>query len=277
MPTIDSHQHFWKFVPAEYGWINDRMSVLRADFLPLDLEREIKGVGIDGVLSVQARQTLAETEWLLELADEYDFIKGVVGWLPLAAPEFPLHLERLADHPKLKGLRHVVQDEPDERFILRKDFNVGIGALANYSLVYDILIYERHLPAAIEFVDRHPNQCFVLDHLAKPRAKEGIVEPWSTDIRRLAEREHVFCKLSGLVTEADWLGWTEEQLSAYLETVVDAFGPRRVMFGSDWPVCLLATGYAKWHEVVRRFCERLSTDERASVFGGTAIETYRLQ
>jgi L-fuconolactonase len=277
MLAIDSHQHFWKFVPAEYRWINDLMSVLRADFLPMDLERETKSVGIDGVLSVQARQSLAETEWLLDLADEHDFIKGVVGWVPLAAPDVCAHLEALTGRPKLKGVRHVVQDEPDERFILRKDFNAGIRALASYGLVYDILIYERHLPAAIEFVDHHPNQPFVLDHLAKPRAKEGIVEPWRTDIRRLAQREHVFCKLSGLVTEADWLGWTEEQLSAYLETVLEAFSPQRVMFGSDWPVCLLATVYAKWHDVVDRFCEKLSTDERASVFGGTAIEVYGLQ
>jgi L-fuconolactonase len=276
MVTIDSHQHFWKFVPAEYSWISDSMSVLRADYLPADLEREIERVGIDGVVSVQARQSLAETEWLLDLADQYDFIKGVVAWLPLAAPDVRVHLEKLAHRPKLKGVRHVVQDEPDERFLLREDFNAGIGTLAHYGFVYDILVYERHLPAAIEFVDRHPNQCFVLDHLAKPRVKEGVLEPWRTDIRRLAEREHVFCKLSGLVTEADWLGWTEEQLSAYLETVLDAFGPRRVMFGSDWPVCLLATAYAKWHDVVDRFCKNLSYDERASVFGVTAVEAYGL-
>jgi L-fuconolactonase len=273
---IDAHQHFWKYTPAEYGWINDRMSILRDDFLPADLEQEINHVAIDGVVSVQARQTVHETRWLLDLADQHDFIKGVVGWVPLAAREVRRDLEKFAERRKLKGVRHVVQDEPDERFILREDFNSGIRALADYGLVYDILIFERHLPAAIEFVDRHPNQRFVLDHLAKPRVKEHVVEPWRENIRRLADREHVFCKLSGLATEAGWADWTEGQLSVYLETVLDAFGPRRVMFGSDWPVCLLAAEYARWHDVVARFCEKLSTDERHRIFGGTAIEAYGL-
>jgi L-fuconolactonase len=276
MPRIDSHHHFWKYVPAEYGWINDSMSVLRADFLPPDLETEIKHVAIDGVVSVQARQTLQETDWLLDLADDHDFIKGVVGWVPLAAPDLRGHLEKLAQRSKLKGVRHVVQDEPDDKFILRDDFNTGIRALAEFDLVYDILIYERHLPAAIEFVDRHPQQRFVLDHLAKPRVKDNQVEPWRENLRRLAEREHVFCKLSGLATEADWSRWTEEHLSIYLDTVLDAFGPQRVMFGSDWPVCLLATTYARWHDVVNQFCPRLSASERDRIFGGTAIKAYEL-
>jgi L-fuconolactonase len=170
----------------------------------------------------------------------------------------------------------VVQDEPDERFILGDDFNAGVRSLADYGLVYDILIYERHLPHAIEFVDRHPRQVFVLDHLAKPRAKERVVEPWRANIIRLAERENVYCKISGLVTEANWGGWTAGQLAVYLGTVLEAFGPRRVMFGSDWPVCLLASSYDKWYELVTRFCGNLSADEQARVFGGTAIEAYRL-
>jgi len=273
---IDAHHHFWTFVPEEFGWISDTMSVLRRDFLPADLNDEIDRVGIDGVVSVQARQTLVETNWLLDLADEHDFIKGVVGWVPLASTDVRKELDQLAGRPKLKGVRHIVQDEPDEQFILREDFNAGVTALRGYGLVYDILIYERHLPQAIEFVDRHPNQTFVLDHLAKPRAKEHNVEPWRTNIRRIAERENVFCKLSGLVTEADWKGWTEGQLSVYLGTVLDAFGPRRVMFGSDWPVCLLASTYQRWYDVVSRFCEKLSPDEQARVFGGTAVEAYRL-
>ena len=273
---IDAHHHFWTFVPEEFGWISDTMSVLRRDFLPADLNDEIDRVGIDGVVSVQARQTLVETNWLLDLADEHDFIKGVVGWVPLASTDVRKELDQLAGRPKLKGVRHIVQDEPDEQFILREDFNAGVTALRGYGLVYDILIYERHLPQAIEFVDRNPNQTFVLDHLAKPRAKEHNVEPWRTNIRRIAERENVFCKLSGLVTEADWKGWTEGQLSVYLGTVLDAFGPRRVMFGSDWPVCLLASTYQRWYDVVSRFCEKLSPDEQARVFGGTAVEAYRL-
>ena len=160
-------------MPAEYGWISDAMSRAPSPiFCRPILKRKSKSAAIDGVVSVQARQTLEETEWLLDLADEHEFIKGVVGWVPLAAPDVRTHLDRLAKRPKLKGVRHVVQDEPDDEFILRDDFNAGVAALADYGLVYDILIFERHLPAAIEFVDRHPNQRFVLDHLAKPRAKE---------------------------------------------------------------------------------------------------------
>jgi L-fuconolactonase len=273
---IDSHHHFWKYDPVEYGWINDSMRVIRRDFLPLDLDAEIKLVGIDGVVSVQARQTLEETRWLLDLAEQNKFIKGFVGWVPLAAPDVRKHLEELSKRPMLKGIRHVVQDEPDERFILRDDFNAGVRALADYNLVYDILIYERHLPQAIEFVDLHPQQVFVLDHLAKPQVKDSRIEPWRTNIQRIAERENVFCKLSGLVTEADWKNWTEGQLSVYLGTVLEAFGPRRVMFGTDWPVCLLATSYAKWYELVKAFCAKLSLAEQARVFGETAVETYNL-
>jgi len=273
---IDAHHHFWKFDPAEYGWISDRMTVLRHDFLPADLKKEIEQAGVDGVVSVQARQTIEETNWLLDLADEHDFIKGVVGWVPLASANVREHLDAVAVRPMLKGIRHIVQDEPDERFILRDDFNAGVTALADYDLVYDILIYERHLPQAIEFVDRHPMQVFVLDHLAKPRAKDHMLEPWRKNLRRIAEREHVCCKLSGLVTEANWKDCTDEGLSIYLETVMDAFGPRRVMFGSDWPVCLLASSYQRWHDMVARFCDKLSSDEQARIMGGTAIDVYRL-
>jgi L-fuconolactonase len=273
---IDAHHHFWKYDPTEYGWINDSMRVIRRDFLPADLQAEIGPVGIDGVISVQARQTLEETRWLLELAEQNKFIKGVVGWVPLAAPDVCKHLDELSQRPHLKGIRHVVQDEPDDRFILREDFNAGVRALADYGLVYDILIYERHLPQAIEFVDRHPRQVFMLDHLAKPRVKEHVVEPWRTDIGRLAARDNVYCKISGLVTEADWQGWTEGLLAVYLGTVLEAFGPRRVTFGSDWPVCLLASSYVKWYELVKGFCAKLSAAEQARVFGETAVEAYRL-
>jgi L-fuconolactonase len=274
--VIDSHQHFWQYDPAAYGWIDESMAVIRRDFLPHDLKSEIERVGIDGLVCVQSRQSLEETNWLLDLAYEHEFIKGVVGWVPLIDPGVRRHLDEFARRPKLKGVRHIVQAEADDRFLLRDDFNAGVKSLLDYGLEYDILIYERHLPHAIEFVDRHPNQVFVLDHLAKPRAKEHVIEPWRSNIRRLAERENVFCKLSGLVTEADWTGWTEPQLGVYLEVALEAFGPRRLMFGSDWPVCLVATTYARWHEVVSRFCERLSTDEQARVFDGTAVEAYKL-
>lgn len=273
---IDAHHHFWKYNPAEYDWIDASMTTIRCDFLPTDLKRELDNVGIDAAVSVQARQTLEETTWLLDLADENDFLKGVVGWAPLTDPNVRAILDRLADGRKLKGIRHIVQAEPDDDFILREDFNRGVRLLAQYGLAYDILIYERHLPQTIEFVDRHPNLVFILDHMAKPKAKADEVEPWRTNIRRLAQRENVYCKSSGLVTEADWKTWTDAQLSVYLETVLNAFGSHRLMFGSDWPVCLVASSYKKWYEVVSRFCDKLSRDEQARIFGGTAIEAYRL-
>jgi L-fuconolactonase len=274
---IDAHHHFWRYDLTEYGWISDSMSVIRRDFMPADLEPETPAAGIDGVVTVQVRQTLDETRWLLELANEHDFIRGVVGWVPLADPAVGDHLDGLVGEPKLKGIRHIVQDEPDDDFILRDDFNRGIAALKGYGLVYDILIYERQLPQATAFVDRHPQQVFVLDHLAKPRAKENELEPWRTNIRQLAERENVCCKLSGLVTEADWQHWTEPQLMPYLETVVEAFGPQRLMFGSDWPVCLLATTYRGWHDLVARFCSQLSVSEQSRIFGESAAEAYQLR
>jgi L-fuconolactonase len=273
---VDAHQHFWHYNTAEYGWIDDSMSRLQRDFMPADLAREIRPLGLDGVVAVEARQTLEETRWLLKLADEQDFIRGVVGWVPLADPKLRDHLDALADQPALKGVRHVVQDEPDDDFILGDAFNAGVAALAECQLTYDILIFERHLPQAIQFVDRHPQQVFVLDHLAKPRVKQHELEPWRARLRALAERENVYCKLSGMVTEADWQAWTEPQLLPYLETALEAFGPQRLMFGSDWPVSLLACKYQAWYDIVERFSGRLSADEQARLFGGTAAEAYRL-
>jgi L-fuconolactonase len=273
---IDAHHHFWKYNPAEYDWIDDSMTAIRRSFLPADLKRELDNVGIHGAVSVQAQQALEETTWLLDLADENSFLKGVVGWAPLVDPNVRAILDGLASRRKLKGIRHIIQAEPDDDFILRDDFNGGVRLLTEYGLAYDILIYERHLPQTIEFVDRHPSQVFILDHLAKPRVKDNEVEPWRTSIRRLAQRDNVYCKISGLVTEANWKSWTEGPLFVYLETVLDAFGPHRLMFGSDWPVCLIASSYEKWYEVVSRFCEKFSRDEQARIFGGTAIEAYRL-
>jgi L-fuconolactonase len=274
---IDSHHHFWQYDPVEYDWISESMPVIRRDFLPGDLVPEIRAVGIDGVVSVQARQTLDETRWLLELANEHEFIRGVVGWVALADPNVRDDLSALAAEPKLRGIRHIVQGEPDDNFILRDDFNRGVTALKDFGLTYDVLIYERHLPQAAKFVDRHPQQVFVLDHLAKPRAKENLLEPWATNIRQMAQRENVFCKLSGLTTEADWNAWTEPKLLPYLETTLEAFGPHRLMFGSDWPVCLLASTYSAWQDLVARFCSRLTVAEQARIFGETAAEAYRLK
>ncbi len=273
---IDAHHHYWRFDPAEYGWIDDSMAVLRRDFLPKNLEHEIAAAGIDGVVSVQARQSLAETRWLCELAAENSFVKGVVGWVPLADPAVKEHLESLGDCRALKAVRHVVQDEPDDRFLLGDNFNRGIDALEDFRLAYDILIFERQLPPAIEFVDRHPHQMFILDHLAKPRVRDNQLEPWAANIRQLAERENIYCKFSGLMTEADWDNWSERQLKPYWDVILEAFGPRRLMFGSDWPVCLLAASYRSWYELCRRFASTLSETDQARLFGGTAIEAYQL-
>ena len=261
---------------AEYGWIDETMKVIRRDFLPPDLEEEIRTFGIDGVVSVQARQTLEETRWLLSMAAQQEFIKGVVGWVPLTKCSVREELELLGTEPKLRAVRHVVQSEADS-YMLRDDFNAGVAALLQFGLAYDILICERQLPEACQFVDRHANQVFVLDHIAKPRIKEDLLDPWRQNIAELARRENVYCKLSGMVTEADFDTWTEAQLQPYFEAVLETFGPRRLMFGSDWPVCLVACSYSRWYEIVQRFAERLSEDEKASLFGATACRAYGLR
>lgn len=273
---IDSHHHFWSYDPAEYGWIDDAMGVIRRDFLPEHLQLAIGAAGVDGVISVQARQSLAETQWLLDFAGENDFIKGVVGWIELASPNIGAQLEGFAANPKLKSVRHVVQGEPDDNFILREDFNRGIRELKRFKLAYDILIFERHLPQTIRFADGHPNQLFVLDHIAKPRIRDNAFEPWNKHLRELAKRPNVYCKASGMVTEADYVRWTDAQLRRYFDAALDAFGPKRLMFGSDWPVCLVACGYTRWLQLVSAWISELSADEQAAILGGTAIEAYKL-
>jgi len=273
---IDAHHHFWRYDPVQYEWIGDAMSVIRRDFLPADLERAISASGVDGVVSVQARQTVEETRWLLAMAGENDFMRGVVGWVPLVSPAVGDDLAEFAGNPKLKAVRHVVQGEPDPGFILRDDFNRGIRTLRKFELVYDILIVERQLPQTIKFVDLHPEQVFVLDHIAKPGIAASELEPWRTNIAELAHRPNVYCKLSGLVTEADYHAWTEEQLRPYMDAVLDAFGPKRLMFGTDWPVCLVACEYERWHDVVSRFVGQLSGDEQERIMGGSAVEAYNL-
>ena len=273
---IDAHHHFWKYTPEEFGWIDDGMAGLRRDWVPGDLEPCLREAGIDGVVSVQARQSLDETAFLLECANQHAFISGVVGWVPLVAPDVRETLARLVQHPKLRAVRHVLQGEPDERYMLRADFNQGVALLKDFGLAYDLLIFERHLPQTIAFVDRHPNQVFVLDHIAKPRIKDAAIEPWAGLVRELARRENVYCKASGMVTEADYQTWTEAQLRPYFDVVLEAFGPDRLMFGSDWPVCTAATSYQRWHATVRQFAAHLSADEQAAIFGGTAERAYGL-
>jgi L-fuconolactonase len=277
---IDSHHHLWNYSEAEYGWISPEMSALRRDFTPQMLFPELTSVGIDGTVAVQARQTLAETDWLLSLAENSPFIKGVVGWFPLSDPalenEIDLRL-RFSASVRLVGVRHVVQDEPDPLFILGDDFNRGVDILERYGLIYDILVAEHQLPAAMEFVDRHPNQFFVLDHAAKPRIAAEELEPWSANLSELARRGNVSCKVSGIVTEANWNSWTPESLKPYLDHIFEAFGPRRLMFGSDWPVCLLAAEYREWYQTVKSYCAGLSPDEQEWVFGRSAELMYGLE
>ena len=278
---IDAHHHLWRYSVAEYGWIDEEMAALRRDFLPSDLKAAMAPAGIDGTIAVQARQSLDETRWLLDLADATDAIRGVVGWAPIAGEDFPGVMEEFDGRAKLKGLRHVIQDERDPHYILREDFNSGIRAMVDSGLVYEILIFERHLEDAIHFVDEHPRQPFVLDHIAKPLIAAGQLEPWATRMRELGRRENVCCKLSGMVTEADWRAdpagtRSLATLKPYLDVAVEAFGATRLMAGSDWPVCLLATTYAQWFELLRIYFADFSEPERAAIFGGTAIEVYQL-
>lgn len=272
---IDAHHHFWRYSPAEYGWIDDAMAAIRRDFLPADLKAEIAGAGIDGVISVQACHTIDETEWLLSMTAEHPWIRGVVGWVPLADPEAPALLERLATHPGLRGIRHVLQAEPDA-YMDRADFHAGLARLQRLQLTYDVLIYHHQLPAAMQLVDRHPNQIFVLDHIAKPDIRGGALQPWARELAEMAQRPHVSCKLSGVVTEADYGSWSYGQILPYLETALAAFGPERMMFGSDWPVCRVAVTYADWVHTVERFAASLSDSEKQALFADTAVRAYRL-
>jgi L-fuconolactonase len=273
---IDAHHHFWKYEAAQYGWIGPDKDVLRKDFSPADFEPELAAAGISGTVAVQARQSLDETRWLLELADRHSFIHGVVGWAPLTEANAAATLERLAAHPRLRAIRHVLHDEADDYYISRVDFNRGVAELKRFNLAYDILIFERHLPQTIEFVDRHPNQIFVVDHLAKPRVRDGLVSPWRENMRELARRPHVYCKVSGLATEADHGKWSEQQLTSYMDVVLEAFGPKRVLFGSDWPVCLLAISYRQWTDIVAKFVNRLTEGEQERIWSATAREAYKL-
>src|SRR5947207_4070643 len=232
---IDSHQHFWRYNASEYGWIDDSMSCLRRDFLPENLKVELDAAGFDGAVAVQARQTLEETRWLLDLAASSSHVLGVVGWVDLRSPDVRSQLAEFAGNPKFLGVRHIVQSEPDDRFLLQPDFLRGIAMLEEFNLTYDILIYPRHLRVAAEFVRRFPQQRFVLDHLAKPSIKSRKLQPWENDVRELARSPNVFCKMSGLVTEAAWKCWRREDISPYLDVALDCFGPDRLMIGSDWP------------------------------------------
>lgn len=289
MTLIDAHHHLWKYSAEEYDWIDDSMAVLRRDFLAPELAEVARTVGVDGFVAVQARQSIAESEALLRVAQQDPRILGVVGWVPLAADDVSAQLDRLAQSPWLKGVRHVVQDEPDDRFLLGKAFNRGVDCVGARSLVYDILIYARQLPAAIVFADAHAAQPMVLDHIAKPSISSSkFDDQWEKQIRELAKREHVTCKFSGVVTQISESSpadpdagppaeWSIDQIRRYWDVALEAFTPNRLMFGSDWPVCLLRTPYDRWLATVRQLAQTLSPNEQADLFARTAIATYNLQ
>lgn len=274
---LDAHQHFWQYNPRDYGWMGPGMERLQRDHLPEDLRPFLTATSLDGTIAVQARQTLAETRWLLELADRYPFIKGVVGWVDLRSDDLRQQLDELTAHPKLVGVRHVIHDEPDDAFMLRADFMRGLGLLADYHLVYDLLLFPKHLPAACELVGRFPEQQFVLDHIAKPFIKDGRLSPWAEDLQHLAAFPNVACKVSGMVTEADWHAWQPTDFRPYLDVVFAAFGAERLMFGSDWPVCTVAGSYEQVVGLVADYVAQLSEAEQTAVMGAAAARIYGVQ
>ncbi|TWT95150.1 amidohydrolase family protein [Neorhodopirellula pilleata] len=274
---IDAHHHLWKFDPVQYGWIDDTKAVLQRDFLAPQLREIATENSIDGFVSVQARQSIQETRDLLAIAEREPLIQGVVGWLPLAGPGLAEAIEEFAGRAKLVGLRHVVQDEPDDRFLDGAEFNEGVASLAARNLVYDLLVYPHQLPAAIDFADRHQDVRMVLDHIAKPVVStQRFDETWKRDFTELARRDNVTCKFSGVATEVRDPSWDIETVRPYWDVAMEVFGPERLMFGSDWPVCLLATEYSRWLATVRELASTLSDQEQAAVFAGNAIREYRL-
>jgi L-fuconolactonase len=258
----------------EHPWMTDEMVHLKRDFMPEDLQPLLKDLHFDGCIAVQASQTLKETGWLLELAGKLDFIKGVVGWVDLMSADLPSQLDEFTAHAKFVGVRHLVQDEPDDDFMLRPDFLRGISQLGQFDLTYDLLLFPRHLRAAARLVRKFPEQPFVLDHMAKPRIAEGLLSPWREDLQQLASCSNVFCKLSGMVTEAAWNMWKPDDFSGYLDAAVEAFGPDRVMIGSDWPVCLLSGGYASTMQVVIDYFQQFSAEVQSGVLGGNCARFY---
>lgn len=270
---LDAHQHFWSYDAAQYPWIPSG-SPLHRSWLPEDLAALQAPLGFDGSIAVQARQTVAESDWLLGLADRHAGVKGVVGWVDLRSERVSDDLARLSAHPKFVGVRHVVQEEPDDNFMLGEAFQRGISKLHAFGLAYDILIYPKQLEAAIRLAEKFPLQPFVLDHIAKPRIKDGTVEPWRAQIRRLAKLPNVHCKVSGMITEADHKSWRAEQFRPYLDTVFEAFGPSRLMYGSDWPVCLFAGSYRQAFDLVDDYARQLTPAERDGLFGANAARFY---
>lgn len=273
---IDAHHHLWKYNGAEYGWMDPSMEVLKRDYLGNELESEMAKAGVNGSVVVQARQKLEETTWLLEQAEEASFILGVVGWFDLRAENLRSRLDQYAGHSKLVGVRHVIHDEPDDDFMLRPAFLKGVEQLQPYDLVYDLLLFPNHLGRACRLAALFPEQRFVLDHLAKPPIRNGTLQPWADNIKALAARPNVWCKVSGMVTEADRNRWRYEDFVPYLEIVLDAFGTGRLMLGSDWPVCRLAAEYPEVMHIPTRFFGSMEAEDQRKIYMLNAMECYQL-
>ena len=274
--NIDSHQHFWRYSPDTHDWIEDDMTGLKRDFMPPNLKELLVQNGFEGCVAVQASSTEQETDFLLNLADQYDFIRGVVGWIDLQSEQLEERLAYYTRFDRLVGMRHIVQSESDNQFLLRPKFLQGIKLLQQYDLTYDILVYERQLPTTLQFVAQLPNARLVVDHIAKPKIAQQELSPWQENIQSLAEYPNVYCKLSGMVTEADWEQWQPEDITPYLDVVTEAFGVNRLMIGSDWPVCLLASPYRTVIALMNQYFASFSSDEKAKIYGQNATDFYQL-
>lgn len=274
--VIDTHQHFWVYDQTRHDWIDDDMKRIRKNFLPEDLKPVLDKNKIDGCIAVQADQTEAENEFLLGLTEKNDFIKGIIGWVDFRSEEIEQKLGYYSEMEIIKGFRHIVQGEPDHNFLLRPDFLNGISKLEKYGFVYEILVFPHQLGAVLEFVKRFPNQKFVIDHLAKPYIKDGFSEGWKVMMKEIAECKNVYCKVSGMITEADYRTWNYDQLKPYIEAVLEYFGPERLMFGSDWPVCLVAGEYEQVREIAEKVVSQFSPSEQKAFWGQNAIEFYKL-
>ncbi len=274
---IDSHQHFWNYEPEKHLWIDDEMSVIKRDFLSDDLQKVFAENGVDACVAVQADQTTEETNFLISIAENNNFIKGVVGWVNLRSESIEEDLLKYKKYDVVKGFRHVVQGEQDHNFMLRPEFLRGIELLGKYDLCYDILIFPHQLGAALELVKKFPNQKFVIDHIAKPYIKDGFFEGWAVMMREIAKHQNVYCKISGMITEAGYKTWTTEQVHPYMKLVLESFGAARVMYGSDWPVCLVAGNYSMVKALVTDFISDLSQEQQNAIMGGNAAKFYNLK
>lgn len=276
MLSVDAHQHFWQFDKQRHAWINDAMQVIQKDFMPEDLQPILQQNNMDGCVLVQVDQTEVENTFQLNNAAQFDFIKGVVGWIDLQAADVEDRLQYYQQYKKMKGFRHILQGEKDRALMLKPAFKHGIGLLNNYNYAYDILIFPDQLAYAYELVQAFPDQRFVIDHIAKPYIKDQKIEEWKNDLFLFKSCANVCCKISGMVTEADWYNWKNEDFTPYLDAVVETFGTDRIMFGSDWPVCLVAASYERMLGLVQNYFASFSKDEQDAFFGGNAIQFYNL-